>query len=168
MEPNGPPQANPSRRERLRRIIAAVLAALPAAGFALIGGIWLYAVLWDRYVERAPRNILSHAFYTLPEPSLILLGGLLCITCAFALARANAGGLVLRLVLGAIASAPAALTGAFAGYWIVEHLFFLPYRIDPEHMAVAVTGLAAGMLSTAAGIWLMLHRRQDRGHKAFF
>jgi hypothetical protein len=148
-----------TRRARLRRILAAALAALPAAGFALIGGAWLYAVLWDRYVERAPRNILSHAFDRVLDPSLILLGGLLCIACAFALARANAGGLVRRLVLGGIAIAPAAPVGGYAAYWIVSHLFFLPYRIYPEDMAMAVAALAIGLLSTMAALWLALHRR---------
>jgi hypothetical protein len=159
MEPNAPPEPILPRRARPRRILAAALTALPATGFVLVGGIWLSSVFWDRYVEAAPRNILYHALDTVLEPSLILLGGLLCIASAFALARANAGGLVLRLVLCVIAIAPAVLIGGFAAYWIVEHLFLLPYRIDQAHMGRAVAGLAAGTLSVAAALWLALHRR---------
>jgi hypothetical protein len=143
----------------MRRLLAGALAAMTGAGFALIGGTWLYLVLEERLFHTGPRSILMQAFDRVLEPSLILLGGLVAMACGFALARADAGGKVRKLLLAGVAMLPSVLVGSYAAFWIVQRLFLVAYVINPNDMLLAIGGLGVGLSSVAATLWLSLHRR---------
>lgn len=147
-----------NRRTAKRRLAMAALAALPAIGFAAIGGAWFTLVAWDRLFYTGPRSLLLRGFDTLVEPSLILSGGLASAACGLLLARAGMGRGP-RLALAAIAILPSLLVGGYAATWIVRRLFVLSIVIWPSDMAMAVGGLLLAILSVSAVAWLLVHRR---------
>lgn len=153
-----PIQNQHPRRALVARLVAALVAAPPAIGFAALGGTWLYMVLWDRLFYTGPRHMLSRVFDTLVEPSLILSGGLACAACALALARSGMRRGP-RLALAAIAVLPALLVGGYAAYWVVMRLFVLSFVIWPEDVAMAVGGILLAILSVAALAWLVFRGR---------